>query len=85
VRFKEAILTTGVFLICLVAVPHPFCYYLDTKKDMDSYWELDFKKNDFFLSCDLVTYLPFQTEKDIVVIIEGNEYARIKVDEQCLK
>jgi hypothetical protein len=83
VRFKNRALTAAMFFLCLVAVPHPFCYYLDTKKDVGSNWEFTFKKNDFFLDCDKISYLPFRTDKDVVVIVDGNEYARIKVDEEC--
>jgi hypothetical protein len=85
VRFSGSTARVALFLLCLVAVPHPFCYSLDTKKEMDDHWEFDFKKNTFFLDCDAVTYMPFTTDKDIVVIIDGDLYAHVKVDEVCPK
>lgn len=69
--------------LCYVAVPHPYCYSLDSRKETATGLHLFYKKNDFFIDCDRETRSIIHTEKDIVVYFDGNEKKTMRNKEIC--
>ncbi len=69
--------------ICYVAVPHPYCYSLDHKKETSAELRLFYKKIDFFRDCDKVTRSIVNTEKNIIIYFDGIEKETMRTKEIC--
>ncbi len=69
--------------LCYVAVPHPYCYSLDSRKETATELHLFYKKNEFFLDCDRDTRSIIHTEKDIVVYFDGNAIETMRNKDIC--
>jgi len=82
VRFN-LLKTFTIGVLCYVAVSHPYCYSLDSRKETATELHLFYKKNEFFLDCDRETRSIIHTEKDIVVYFDGSEKERMRTKEIC--
>ncbi|MCL4476146.1 MAG: hypothetical protein M1508_07970 [Nitrospirae bacterium] len=75
----------AISALCYVAVPHPYCFSLDARKETATELHLFYKKNAFFLDCDRETRSIIRTEKDIVVYLDGNEQEIMRNKEVCAR
>ncbi len=83
-RFSGCMITALLGLYCYVSVPYQYCYSLTNKAETDSEISLFFMKNDFFLDCSIKKNIFLETNKEIVVHIDGTE-TRYRNEELCLK
>ena len=75
--------TFAIAALCYVAVPHPYCYSLDSRKETATELHLFYKKNEFFLACDRDTRSIIHTEKDIVVYLDGKVTETMRNKDIC--
>lgn len=82
---SDALFSIFLAVLCLAAVPHPFCYYLDSKKEVGSELHLSFRKNPFYLDCERTTSTIVRTERDIVVFLNGVRHLEMRNEEACIE
>ncbi len=76
-------ITIVIAMLCYVAVPHPYCYFLDARNETATEVHLFYKKNAFFLDCDKETRSLIHAEKDIVVYLDGKENETLRTKDTC--
>lgn len=74
-----------IFVFCFVLAPYPYCYYLDSKEEDALQVRLFFKKNDFYNDCSKTNNMFLDTDKDVVIYLDGKQNRTIKKGEGCLK
>lgn len=85
---KEIAACFNSFLIgvlCYILAPYPFCYTFGSKVEGATEVRLNFVKNEFFKDCQIENKMKIKTDKDVVVVLEGKEYKKIKKEDVCPK
>ncbi len=83
-RFSAILITASLVLLCYVSIPYEYCYSLAKKMETASEINLYFMRNDFFLDCSVKKNIFLETNKDIVVHIDGTD-TKYRNEELCLR
>jgi len=73
-------------LYCSILAPYPFCYKYESRVEGATEVRINFVRNEFFRDCSMEKKIKIDTDKDVVVVLDGKEYKRISKDERiCQK
>lgn len=80
---KLRLLIPVCLLVCFVRVSYPFCYSLVSQEEDAREIRLFFSKNDFFSDCTRTNNKLVQTDKQVLVYLDGNLYQNKDVQKIC--
>lgn len=76
-----------IAIFCYLAVPYPYCFKEIARQETIKEIHIFFTKNEFFHDCSLKNnlFIKSDSDKDVVLYLDGKEFERISKEKACLK